>query len=94
MGMGGGVWGRIGHRPRVPCGAVAVSGMEVVWSFIWSSMAFFISFMLPCGSYIIIENAVPSFDRQCASVRFAWTMLLLSIIGAAVCTINSIRGFG
>jgi hypothetical protein len=27
-------------------------------------------------------------------VRLAWTMLLLSIVGAAVCTINSIRGFG
>jgi amino acid permease len=75
-------------------GAVAVSGVAVVWSFIGSSMAFFISFMLPCGSYIIIENAVPSFDRWCASVRLAWTMLVVSIVGAAVCTINSIRGFG
>lgn len=72
-------------------GAVAVSGVAVVWSFIGSSMAFFISFVLPCGSFIVIENAVP--DRRCGWVRLAWTMLLLSVVGAAVCTINSIRGF-
>ena len=82
-------------------GAVAVSGVAVVWSFIGSSMAFFISFVLPCGSFIVIENAVPTTagtagvgDRRCGWVRLAWVMLLLSIVGAAVCTINSIRGFG
>jgi hypothetical protein len=65
------------------------------------AMAFFISFVLPCGSFIVIENAVPTTadtagvgDRRCGRVRLAWTMLLLSIVGAAVCTINSIRGFG
>jgi amino acid permease len=82
-------------------GAVAVSGVAVVWSFIGSSAAFFISFVLPCGSFLVIENAVPTTadtagvgDRPCGRVRLAWTMLLLSIVGAAVCTINSIRGFG
>ena len=82
-------------------GAVAVSGVAVVWSFIGSSVAFFISFVLPCGSFLVIENAVPTTadtagvgDRPCGRVRLAWTMLLLSIVGAAVCTINSIRGFG
>jgi hypothetical protein len=81
--------------------AVAVSGVAVVWSFIGSSMAFFIAFVLPCGSFIVIENAAPTTadavggsGRRRGWVRLAWAMLLLSICGAVVCTVNSIRGFG
>jgi hypothetical protein len=55
------------------------------------------------GSFIIIENAVPTTttaaagggDRRLGWVRLAWqTMLPLSVVGAVVCTIISIRGFG
>lgn len=79
-------------------GAVAVSGVAVVWSFIGSSMAFCIGFILPCGCFVVIESVVPTVaeggDRQCKWVRIAWAILVFSIVGAAVCTINSIVGIG
>jgi hypothetical protein len=64
-------------------------------------MAFFVSFMLPCGSFIIIKNAVPTTmaaagggDRRFGWVRLVWqTMLLLSVVGAVVCKIIIIHGF-
>lgn len=78
--------------------AVAVSGVAVVWSFIGSSMAFFIAFILPCGCFIVIENAVPTVaeggDRQSGWIRIAWAILCFSIVVATICTINSTVGFG
>eukprot|EP00578_Thalassiosira_sp_NH16_P013394 CAMPEP_0181107494 /NCGR_PEP_ID=MMETSP1071-20121207/17117_1 /TAXON_ID=35127 /ORGANISM="Thalassiosira sp., Strain NH16" /LENGTH=425 /DNA_ID=CAMNT_0023191015 /DNA_START=449 /DNA_END=1723 /DNA_ORIENTATION=+ len=41
-------------------GAVAVTGVATVWSFIGSSLAFFIAFILPCACFIVMENAVPT----------------------------------
>lgn len=78
-------------------GAVAVNGVDVVWSFIGSSMAFVIAFILPCGSFIAIENSLRMFaniggERRSASVKVAWVILIFSIIGAIVCTINSLLG--
>ena len=77
-------------------GAVAVSGVAVVWSFIGSSMAFFIGFILPCGCYIVIESAVPTIaeggDRKDGWIRLAWAILIFSIVGALVCTVNNSAG--
>jgi len=79
-------------------GAVSITGVAVVWSFIGSSMAFFIAFILPCGCFIVIENAVPSVaeggDRNDGWIRVAWAILLFSCVGAVVCTVNNTVGFG
>ncbi|KAL3803397.1 hypothetical protein HJC23_009361 [Cyclotella cryptica] len=75
-------------------GAVLVRGVAYVWSFIGSSMAFFIAFILPCWSFIIIENEVPTIkdkgDRHEAWIKVAWVILVFSIVGAATCTVNSL----
>ncbi|KAL7541158.1 hypothetical protein ACHAXR_010834, partial [Thalassiosira sp. AJA248-18] len=78
-------------------GAVAVSGVAAVWSFIGSSMAFFIAFILPCGCFIVLETAVPAAadggDRNDNWIRVAWAILLFSVVGTVVCTVNNTVGF-
>lgn len=73
-------------------GAVCVEGVATVWSFIGSSMAFFIAFVLPCGCFIVLESAVSAGDRHDAWIKFAWVILVFSIIGAFVCTTNTMFG--
>ena len=77
-------------------GAVAVSGVATVWSFIGSSLAFFIAFILPCGCFIVIESMVPTIadggDRKEKWIQIAWIILIFAIVGAVVCTTNSIIG--
>eukprot|EP00581_Thalassiosira_minuscula_P009196 CAMPEP_0183707506 /NCGR_PEP_ID=MMETSP0737-20130205/4062_1 /TAXON_ID=385413 /ORGANISM="Thalassiosira miniscula, Strain CCMP1093" /LENGTH=578 /DNA_ID=CAMNT_0025935193 /DNA_START=269 /DNA_END=2002 /DNA_ORIENTATION=+ len=57
-------------------GAVAVNGVATVWSFIGSSMAFFIAFVIPCGCFVAIESMVPPAteggDRRDGWIRVAW----------------------
>ena len=78
-------------------GAVAVSGVATVWSFIGSSMAFFIAFILPCGCFIVIESAVPTMveggDRHEKWIKLAWAILAFSVLGAIICTVNNTVGF-
>ena len=75
-------------------GATSISGVAVVWSFIGSSMAFVIAFILPFGCFVVLESVVPPVaeggDRRERWVSLAWAMLLLSIIGAVVCTVNNL----
>jgi hypothetical protein len=63
-------------------------------SFIGSSMAFLISFILPCGSFIVIESELPTVkdggDRQETWLKVAWIILVFASIGAVVCTLNSV----
>lgn len=73
-------------------GAVCVEGVATVWSFIGSSMAFFIAFVLPSGCFIVLESAVSVGDRHDAWIKFAWVILIFSIIGAFVCTTNTMFG--
>ena len=73
-------------------GAVCVDGVATVWSFIGSSMAFFIAFVLPCGCFIVLESSVSAGDRHDAWIKFAWVILVFSIIGAFVCTTNTMFG--
>ena len=79
-------------------GAVAVSGVATVWSFIGSSMAFFIAFILPCGCFLVIESAVPTIaeggDRHEKWIKVAWAILVFSVLGAIICTVNNTVGFG
>eukprot|EP00970_Alexandrium_tamarense_P009567 scaffold1924_cov197-Alexandrium_tamarense.AAC.3 len=75
-------------------GAVIVRGVAFVWSFIGSSMAFFIAFIVPCGCFIVIESEVPSVDnggdRHVSWICVAWAILVFSVVGAVVCTCNSL----
>lgn len=75
-------------------GAVIVRGVAFVWSFIGSSMAFFIAFIVPCGCFIVIESEVPSEDnggdRHVSWICVAWAILVFSVVGAVVCTCNSL----
>jgi len=75
-------------------GAVAVTGVAALWSFIGSSMAFLIGFVLPCGCFIVIEtDAMPveeGGDRKDSWIRVAWGLLAFSILSAVVCTLNKI----
>lgn len=57
-------------------------------------MAFVIAFILPCGSFIVIENEVTS-RKQCGDRKeifliLAWIILIFSAVGAIVCTLNSL----
>jgi len=74
-------------------GAVAVQGVAVIWGFIGSSFGFLIAFILPCGCFVVIESAVPTLDdagdRHDKWIKVAWVILVCSVIGAIVCTINS-----
>lgn len=58
------------------------------------SMAFIIAFILPCGCFIVIENAVPGGDRKDNWIWVAWAILSFSVVGAIVCTLNNMFGFG
>ena len=75
-------------------GAVAVQGVAVIWGFIGSSFGFLIAFILPCGCFVVIESAVPTSlddggDRHDKWIKVAWVILVCSVIGSVVCTINS-----
>ena len=75
-------------------GAVIIRGVAIVWSFIGSSMAFLIAFILPCGCFIVIEREVPTIadggDRNIGWIRMAWAILVFSVAGAVICTLNSL----
>ncbi len=65
-----------------------------VRSFIGSSMAFLIAFILPCWSFIIIEDDVPTIkdegDRNEVWIKVARIILVFSTVGALTCTLNSL----
>ncbi|KAL7467571.1 hypothetical protein ACHAXS_007814 [Conticribra weissflogii] len=75
-------------------GAVKVRGIAVVWNFVGSSLAFFVSFILPCSCFIAIEREVPrkeeGGDRHVGWIRVAWVMLAFSVVGSVICTWNSV----
>ncbi|KAL7545006.1 hypothetical protein ACHAWF_008376 [Thalassiosira exigua] len=78
--------------------AVAVRGVEAVWSLIGSGMAFLLAFVLPCGCFLVIEGGVPGKDeggdRRDGWISLARAMLAFAIVGAVVCTVNNTVGFG
>eukprot|EP00986_Skeletonema_menzelii_P019549 scaffold28406_cov143-Skeletonema_menzelii.AAC.1 len=69
-------------------GATKVEGVAEIWSLIGSSLAFLIAFILPFGCFIVIENGVEGSDRHDGWIRAAVVMLVLSVVGAVVCTWN------
>ena len=69
-------------------GATKVEGVAEIWSLIGSSLAFLIAFILPFGCFIVIENGVEGSDRHDGWIQVSVAMLVLSIVGAIVCTWN------
>ena len=59
-------------------------------SFIGSSMAFIIAFILPCWSFVAIESEVSDHKRKRTWVTVAWLILVFSVVGAVTCTTNSL----
>ena len=56
--------------------------------------AFVIAFILPCGSFIVIENQIPTAqdggDREESWVKIAWGIFTFAIIGTVTCTMNTL----
>ncbi len=70
-------------------GATRVAGVATIWSLVGSSLAFFIAFILPFASFIVIEkNVTDGNDRFDGWIKLAKVMLAVSIVGAVVCTWN------
>jgi hypothetical protein len=69
-------------------GATKVDGVAIIWSLIGSSLAFVIAFILPFACFIVIENGVEATDRHDGWIKLATVMLVLSVVGAVVCTWN------
>jgi hypothetical protein len=69
-------------------GATRVAGVATIWSLVGSSLAFFIAFILPFASFAVIEQGVSESDRLDGWIKLAKVMLVLSLLGAVVCTWN------
>ena len=70
-------------------GATRVAGVATIWSLVGSSLAFFIAFILPFASFIVIERGVAEEnDRFDGWIKLAKVKLAISIVGAVVCTWN------
>lgn len=68
--------------------ATRVSGVATIWSLVGSSLAFLIAFIIPFGCFVVIEKSVEGNDRHDRWITLAKAMLILSVIGAVVCTWN------
>jgi hypothetical protein len=66
--------------------AISVPGVGFVWSLAGSSMAILIAFIIPTACYLRIRQHKRMNPRSVS----AWTLLLLSIIAAPICTQQAI----
>ena len=70
-------------------GATRVAGVATIWSLVGSSLAFFIAFILPFASFIVIEKSVVDRnDRLDGWIYIAKILLAVSVLGTVVCTWN------
>jgi len=74
-------------------GAVAASGVAVVWSLCGCSMGFLISFIMPTSCFISIEkqqvgSRLVSYEKPVWVVN-SWIILVLAVVGAVVCTAST-----
>ena len=70
--------------------AVTTPGVAIVWSICGSSMAFLIGFIIPCACYIKIRQFDANIDWYYSKIMSAWVILVISVIAAIACTIQSI----
>lgn len=69
-------------------GAVAAPGVATVWSICGCMMAFIIAFILPALIYVKIRVAKKG---HCdARVLSSWTLFAISVVGAIMCTVQTI----
>jgi len=80
--------------------AVAVPGVDVVWSLCGSCMAFLLSFILPTVFYLRIYSQQqierPSDFIGSTGISysiFSWGLMCFAIVGAVACTVQSARTF-
>lgn len=69
-------------------GATKVDQVAVIWTLLGSSLAFLIAFILPFGCFIVIESNVQGRDKHDGWIKLATVGLILSILGALICTWN------
>lgn len=68
-------------------GAVAVPGVETVWSVIGSSLGMAIAFIIPCSCYLTIRRKK---GIKRSSNLWSLFLLLFSIFAAIVCTVMAV----
>ncbi|CAB9497755.1 Sodium-coupled neutral amino acid transporter 5 [Seminavis robusta] len=75
--------------------AVKVPGVQIVWSLCGSSMAFTIAFILPAACYLQMIHRREAEQQEpmvsLPSKILAWIVLIVSILAAIVCTIQTIQ---
>lgn len=64
--------------------ASCVSSIDIVWELLGSSLSIFMSYLIPCGSYLVIIRMRQAFQTEVSwkdrmSVMFAWFLVLLFI---------------
>ncbi|GAX28453.1 hypothetical protein FisN_4Hh356 [Fistulifera solaris] len=64
--------------------ASCVSSIDIVWELLGSSLSIFMSYLIPCGSYLVIIRMRQVFQTEISwkdrmSVMFAWFLVLLFI---------------
>lgn len=64
--------------------ASCVSSIDIVWELLGSSLSIFMSYLIPCGSYLVIVRMRQAFQVEVSwknrlSVAFAWFLILLFV---------------
>jgi amino acid permease len=68
--------------------AVRAPGVTFVWSLCGSFMAFLIAFILPAACYIELQRRHPTPDNK-VWILFSWVLLVVSVISAIACSIQT-----
>jgi amino acid permease len=71
--------------------AVLAPGVAIVWDFTGSSMAFLLQFIIPAVCYIQLKTK--AYHGRAPRLARAWTLLVVSIFFAVVCTAVVIRKY-
>lgn len=69
--------------------AAVIPSVAMVWSLCGSSMAFLIAFILPAAYYLQIQRREHVPHSQ-GLVTFCWILLVVSVVSAIACTIQTI----
>jgi amino acid permease len=68
--------------------AVRAPGVAFVWSLCGSFLAFLIAFILPAACYIELQRRHPTPGNK-VWIWFSWVLLVVSVIAAIVCSIQT-----
>lgn len=75
--------------------ASCVSSIDIVWKLLGSSLSIFMSYLIPCGSYVVISNKFrgegTGFWKELFSKILAWILIVLFIPLGIVSTANAVR---